>query len=59
MFLDYLDPIDREIIEHQKFEDKEINFLLKNIYEYNINDFIDVGANCGYYSIRLATQKKI
>ena len=58
MFLDYLDPIDRELIEYQKFEDKEINFLLKNIYENNINDFIDVGANCGYYSIMLATQNK-
>ena len=31
MFLDYLDPIDRELIEYQKFEDKEINFLLKSI----------------------------
>ena len=30
MFLDYLDPIDREIIEHHKFEEKEIRFLLVN-----------------------------
>ena len=58
MFLDYLDPIDRELIEYQKFEEKEINFLLKKIYENNINDFIDIGANCGYYSIKLAAQNK-
>jgi FkbM family methyltransferase len=58
MFLDYLDPIDRELIEYQKFEEKEINFLSKKIYENNINDFIDIGANCGYYSIKLAAQNK-
>lgn len=56
MFLDYLDPIDREIIEHHKFEEKEIRFLLKNIQENNISYFVDVGANCGYYSIKLANK---
>ena len=46
MFLDYLEPIDRELIETQKYDDKEKNFLkklyLKNFYEF----FLDIGANC-------------
>ena len=58
MFLDYLDPIDREIIEYQKYEDQEINFLLKSIQENDMNYFVDVGSNCGYYSIRLASYNK-
>ena len=56
MFLDYLDPIDRELIETQKYEAKEINFLkklyLKNSYEF----FLDIGANCGFYSLSLAKE---
>ena len=31
MFLDFLDPIDREIILHQEFESTEIDYLLKQI----------------------------
>lgn len=54
MFLDYLDPIDREIIENQKYEQKEINFLCKFIQSNNIEYFLDIGANCGYYSIKLS-----
>ena len=58
MFLDYLDPIDRELIEHQEFEEKEINFLINCVQENNINHFIDIGANCGYYSTKLAINNK-
>ena len=36
MFLDFLDPIDREIILHQEFESKEIDFLIKQIKNNNI-----------------------
>ena len=56
MFLDYLDPIDREIIIHQKFESDEFNFLLKQIDINNIDYFLDIGANCGYYSINIAKE---
>ena len=31
MFLDFLDPIDREIILNQEFEKQEINFLVNQI----------------------------
>ncbi len=41
MFLDYLDPIDREIIENQKYEQKEINFLCKFIQSNNIEYFFN------------------
>ena len=51
MFLDFLDPIDRKIILNQEFEKLEIDFLIKQIKKKNINYFLDIGANCGYYSI--------
>ena len=56
MFLDYLDPIDRELIITQKYEETEIN-ILKKLYNSNAFEyFLDIGANCGYYSIKLATE---
>jgi len=58
MYLDFLDPIDRQIILHQQFEKLELNFLIKQIKEYKLNYFIDVGANCGYYSIQVASEIK-
>jgi len=56
MFLDFLDPIDREIILYQDYESSELNFLIKKIKEYEISHFFDVGANCGYYSIIIAKE---
>ena len=58
MYLDFLDPIDRQIILHQEFENLEVDFLIKQINEHKLNYFIDVGANCGYYSIRVANEIK-
>jgi len=54
MYLDFLDPIDREIILFKEFEKLEIDFLIKEIQEKKINYFLDVGANCGYYSLKIA-----
>ena len=56
MFLDFLDPIDREIILNKEFEKQEINFLINQIRLYNINYFLDVGANCGYYSLQISKE---
>ena len=56
MFLDFLDPIDREIILYQEYENSELNFLIKKIKENKINYFFDVGSNCGYYSIIIAKE---
>ena len=56
MFLDFLDPIDREIILSQEFETDEITFLINQIELNKINYFLDVGANCGYYSIKISKE---
>ena len=57
MYLDFLDPIDREIILFNEFENQEIEFLINEIKRKKLNYFLDVGANCGYYSLIIA--KKI
>ena len=56
MFLDFLDPIDREIILNQEFEIQEVQFLIEQIKVNKINNFIDVGANCGYYSLKISNE---
>ena len=56
MFLDFLDPIDREIILSQEFEKQEIDFLIEQIKGNDINYFLDVGANCGYYSLKISKE---
>jgi FkbM family methyltransferase len=58
MFLDFLDPIDRELILHDEFETFEINFLIEKINFNKINFFLDIGANCGYYSLTVAKNVK-
>ena len=54
MYLDFLDPIDREIILFNEFENLEIEFLIGEIKRKKLNYFLDVGANCGYYSLKIA-----
>ena len=56
MFLDFLDPIDREIILSQEFEKDEITFLINQIKLNRINYFLDIGSNCGYYSIKISKE---
>ena len=56
MYLDFLDPIDREIILFKEFEKREFDFLLNQIHKNKINYFLDVGANCGYYSLKIAKE---
>ena len=54
MFLDFLDPIDRHLILHQKYEHEEILILNELIKKHCANYFFDIGSNCGFYSIKLA-----
>ena len=54
MYLDFLDPIDRIIILNKNYEVEEINILTKIIKNNSITKFIDIGANCGFYSFRFA-----
>tara|TARA_B100001996_G_scaffold313167_1_gene255487 strand:- start:1039 stop:1830 length:792 start_codon:yes stop_codon:yes gene_type:complete len=56
MFLDFLDPIDRELIINQEYEKKEITILTKLIKNHDIGYFLDIGANCGAYSFNIASQ---
>ena len=57
MYLDFLDPIDRAIILNKTYEVKEINILTKLIRNNSVTKFIDIGANCGFYSFQFAMEK--
>ena len=56
MYLDFLDPIDRSIILNKTYEVEEINILTKLINNNSTTKFIDIGANCGFYSFKFAMQ---
>jgi FkbM family methyltransferase len=56
MYLDFLDPIDRTIILNKTYEIEEINILTKLIRNNLSTKFIDIGANCGFYSFYFAKQ---
>ena len=56
MYLDFLDPIDRLIILNKSYEDEELNILIDLIKKNSISNFIDIGANCGFYTFKLALQ---
>ena len=58
-FLNFLDPIDRKIILTQNYEETEMFFLLKNIKKKKLNFFLDIGANCGFYTFSIAKLFKI
>ena len=49
MYLDFLDPIDREIILNKNYETDEFNFTDSLFEKHAIDAFVDIGANCGYY----------
>lgn len=57
MYLNFLDPIDRIIILNKTYETEELNILSRVIENHSIKKFIDIGANCGFYSFKFA--KKI
>jgi hypothetical protein len=56
MFLDFLDPVDRIIILNKNYESEELNIFTKLIKKNSITKFIDIGANCGFYSFKFALQ---
>jgi len=56
MYLDFLDPIDRTIILNKTYEVEEIDILTKLIRNNLSTKFIDIGANCGFYSFHFAKQ---
>lgn len=57
MYLDFLDPIDREIILNKNYEPDEFNYLNSLFEKHNVNVFVDIGANCGYYLFALSNKQ--
>lgn len=52
--LNLLNPIDREIYLKGKYENDQINYLIKKIKENEIKYFIDIGAHMGFYSMKIS-----
>ena len=57
-YLDFLDPIDRQIIIHKKYEDDQVLFFKNQMDEISFDYFLDIGANSGYYSFYFANKFK-
>lgn len=55
-YLDFLDPIDRQIILHKNYENDQVIFLEKEMEKNLFDYFLDVGANSGYYSFLFANK---
>jgi FkbM family methyltransferase len=52
--LNLKNPIDREIYLKNKYEKKQLNYLIKFIKKKNVSIFLDIGAHMGFYSINLS-----
>ena len=57
-YLDFLDPIDRKIILNKEYEQDAVSFLEDQILHHSILNFLDIGANSGYFSFYLANKFK-
>ena len=57
-FLDFLDPVDRQIILYKKYEHDQIIFFEDQIKKNPFSYFLDIGANSGYYSFYFAKKFK-
>ena len=53
-YLDFLDPVDREIILNKEYEQDAVNFLEAEMRKNLFSNFLDIGANSGYYSFYFA-----
>ena len=57
-FLDFLDPMDREIILYKNYEYDQVNYIEKKMSKNSFSHFIDVGSNSGYYTFYFANKFK-
>ena len=57
-YLDFLDPIDRKIILYNEYEQDSVSFLTDQINQHYIPNFLDIGANSGYFSFYFANKFK-
>ena len=53
-YLDFLDPVDRQIILSKEYEQDAVNFLEGEMRKNFFSNFLDIGANSGYYSFYFA-----
>ena len=53
---DIKDPHDREIFFTQKYDEEQFDEIFYNLKKFQIEIFIDVGANSGIYSLLLANK---
>ena len=53
---DIKDPHDREIFFTQKYDEEQFAEIFSNLKKFQIEIFIDVGANSGIYSLLLANK---
>ena len=58
LYLDFLDPMDREIILNKVYEQDQVIFIEKKISNNFFSHFFDIGSNAGYYSFYLANKFK-
>ena len=52
--LDIRESLERKIYFEKRYEEERLSYLIKKIHDYKIDTFIDVGANIGIYSLRIA-----
>ena len=57
-YLDFLDPIDRKIILYKEYEHDSVSFLEDQFVQHSILNFLDIGANSGYFSFYFASKFK-
>lgn len=57
-YLDFLDPIDRQIIIYKEYENDQVKFVENQILKTQFDYFLDIGANSGYYSFYFASKFK-
>ncbi len=52
--LDIRESLERKLFFEKKYEEDRLSYLIKKINEDKISIFLDVGANIGIYSLRVA-----
>ena len=57
-YFDFLDPIDRKIILYNEYEHDSVSFLEDKFVQHSISNFLDIGANSGYFSFYFANKFK-
>ena len=57
-YLDFMDPIDRQIIIYKKYENDQVLFFEDQMNKTSFDYFLDIGSNSGYYSFYFADKFK-